>query len=207
MVEEKDVRSQTPMAGLEQEEHPALVQAAREGDGQAADQLLELIAPQLLSWLDRQMGSRLRRFLSVADVAQESLASLLGSLDRLRPGAGLSDVRKLMFQHARWIVMRRGSDAGRFQGESVMGRTSNYDPPENSGVRSAGEVTLEDELSWLSELIQELDEEVGVVMTRRLEGVPFADLAAQLGLTESAVRKRFDRGLEELQRLGEARRG
>jgi len=151
------------------------------------------------------MGTRLKRYLSVPDVAQESLASLLTSLDRLRPEADLGDARRLLFQHARWIVMRRGSDAGKFEGESAYQRIG-AEGPAQSIDRSRGPVTLEDELCWLKELIHELDPDLGVVMRRRLEGASFDELAQELGLGESAVRKRFTRGLEELQRLGVARK-
>jgi RNA polymerase sigma factor (sigma-70 family) len=182
-----------------------LVAKAVAGDEEATDELLALIAPHLMRILQRQMGPRLMRYLSVADIAQESLASLLTSLNHLRPGAGLSDVRKLLFQHARWIVMRRGNHAGRYQGESVCQKISRQDRAESKD-RSTGNVTLEDELSWLHELIDGMDEGVATVLRKRLNGQSFADLAQELGLGESAVRKRFDRGLDELQRLGEARK-
>jgi len=182
-----------------------IVARARTGDEQATDALMARLAPQLLAWLERQMGTRLKRYLSVPDVAQESLASLLTSLDRLRPEADLGDARRLLFQHARWIVMRRGSDAGKFEGESAYQRIG-AEGPAQSIDRSRGPVTLEDELCWLKELIHELEPELGVVMRRRLEGASFEQLAQELGLGESAVRKRFTRGLEELQRLGVARK-
>jgi len=182
-----------------------LVAQARAGDEEATDKLLAKLAPQLLGWLERQMGSRLKRYLSVPDVAQESLASLLTSLDRLREEADLGDARRLLFQHARWIVMRRGTDAGKFEGESAFQRLGAQDRAESID-RSQGPVTLEDELCWMKELVSELEPELAVVMQRRLEGAPFAQLAEELGVGESAVRKRFDRGLAELQRLGERRK-
>lgn len=195
---------ESPQAGTDAAYAP-LVQRARDGDEAATDELLAKLAPQLLGWLERQMGMRLKRYLSVPDVAQESLASLLTSLERLREGADLGDARRLLFQHARWVVMRRGSDAGRFEGESAFHQLGVQDRAESID-RSRGPVTLEDELCWLQELIDELDPELRLVMSRRLQGAPFAQLAEELDLTESAIRKRFERGLAELQRLGAVRK-
>lgn len=185
--------------------HAELVAAAIAGEPAAADELLARLAPQLVRWLEGQMGTRLKRYLPVADVAQESLASLLTSLGHLREGAGLDDARRLLFQHARWIVMRKGSDAGKFDGESVCQELHRQERQQDID-RSLGDVTLEDELCWLNELIEELEEDLRVVLRSRLEGATFAELGEQLQLSESAVRKRFERGLDELQRLGEARK-
>ncbi|MFT7484930.1 MAG: DNA-directed RNA polymerase specialized sigma24 family protein [Candidatus Paceibacteria bacterium] len=183
----------------------ALIERARNGDETAADELILQLAPQLMAWLSGQMGTRLQRFLPVTDVAQESLASFLGSLVRLREGAELSDARRLLFQHARWIVLRRGSDAGQFQGESVCGQMEAITRAESMD-RSLGAVTLEDELAWLQEMIEELEADLAVIVRARLCGESFSLLAEQHGISESAVRKRFERGLEELQRLAEARK-
>ena len=206
MQEEKDLpQSDRPYENSTDADYAPLVARARAGDEGATDELLAKLAPQLLAWLERHMGSRLKRFLSVPDVAQESLVSLLNSLDRLRPDADLGDARRLLYQHARWIVMRRGTDAGKFQGESAYQQLGAQDRADSID-RSRGPVTLEDELCWLKELIDELDPDLAVVMRRRLEGAAFELLAEELGLGESAVRKRFSRGLVELQRLGAARK-
>jgi DNA-directed RNA polymerase specialized sigma24 family protein len=182
-----------------------LLAAVISGDEAATDELLAVLAPSLLKYLHRQMGQRLTRYLSVKDIAQESMASFLSSIDHLRANADLSDARNLLFQHARWIVMRRGSDAGKFAGESAYMKLASQDAAQPVD-RSVGDVTLEDELVWLNEMIDALDEDLQVVVRRRLEGVTFGDLADELGLGESAIRKRFDRGLDELKRLGQGRK-
>ena len=178
-----------------------LVTAAREGDAAAKDELLELLAPQLYQWLDRQMGPRLKRFLSVADVAQESLGRVLSSLDRLRIGAGLGDVRGLLYQHARWTVLSRGRNAGQYRGESVVEGASPRAEPGIVAERSTGTVTLADEVRRMNEALDEMESDQAELVRAHLEGIPVPQLAKDQGITESAIRKRFQRALEELKRL------
>jgi RNA polymerase sigma factor (sigma-70 family) len=185
--------------------YKAVIAASRAGDAAAADELVERLAPDLFRWLERYMGPQLKRFLSVTDIAQESLTRILGPLDHMRPDGDLDDVRGLLFQNARWIILSRGNEARRFCGESAVGEACSPDQIAPEADRSTNTVTLEDELRWMSELIVEMDGDLANVLHGRLDGVGFPELAERLELTESAVRKRFQRALEELGRLAEAR--
>jgi RNA polymerase sigma factor (sigma-70 family) len=162
------------------------VRLAQEGRAEALDELLGAISPALRRYLERRVGTRLRRFVSVSDVEQEVLMQALQVLRRLSPDASVDDFRALLFQHARWSVGKAVDRNRQAHGQSSAGDGSVPGP-----MRSFGTVTRADELSWVRERIEHLPEGQRAVVERRMEGRTFGEIGADLGIGEDAVRKRF----------------
>jgi len=80
-----------------------------------------MVQADLTRNLERQAGGALRRHGSLDDLAQEVWLRVLGALGHLRAGADLEDLRAVLYQHARWAVLRAAERARDFQGESARG--------------------------------------------------------------------------------------
>ena len=163
-----------------------LVRLAQEGRAEALDELLAQASPLLRRYLERRVGTRLRRFVSVSDVEQEVLMQALQVLRRLPPDASVEDFRALLFQHARWSVGKAVDRNRRAHGQSSAGDGTVPQPS-----RSFGSVTRADEVGWLRERIDRLPEGQRDVVTRRMEGRTFGEISVDLGIGEDAARKRF----------------
>lgn len=185
------------------ERNPALldsrcIERACEGSAAAREALVAHFTPVLRRFVKRRLGTRLRRFVGVEDLEQEIFVNALDALSRLRPGAGHEDFRKLLFQHANWVLLRQGGRAGRFtpQSHGVSGSAEGYDVRAPS--LSTGEVTRADLRRWVDERIAQLDEKYAVVVRLYLDNKSFAEIGTSLEISEDAVRKRFLRASQKL---------
>jgi len=157
-----------------------------------------MVQADLTRNLERQAGGALRRHGYLDHHAQEVWLRVLGALGHLRAGADLEDLRAVLYQHARWAVLRAAERARDFQGESALGPPGSRDPAPQGESSLTGPVTREDSVAWLRERIDALGPELAEVIHLRLEGVEFAEIAARLGISEGAARKRFERGTKRL---------
>lgn len=170
---------------------------ARGGSAQAQERLVRLFTPAVAAYVRRRTGARLARFVSEEDLVQEVLVRAIRALEHLREGADLGDFRRLLFLHARWVLQRRGREAGDFAGETLHGRAPLVDGPLEGAVRepeSTGPVTRLDRARWLHTLVRRLDPLYADALRPYLEGASFAEIAARLGIEEEAARKRVVRG-------------
>ncbi len=168
------------------------IRRAQRGEQVALDALIEGASPVLRRYLERRLGQRLRRFVSVSDLEQEVLMQGLQGLRRLSPEATVDDFHALLFTHARWAVgkaaRRNRNAAGESQRSAEPGLPS----------RSMGSVTRDDEAAWLRRRLGDLPDGQRAVVQRRLQGWTFARIAEDLGLREDAARKRFVAAAREL---------
>lgn len=179
------------------------VERARGGSPEARELLARCFVPELRRFVAARAGSALQRFAAVEDLVQESLARAFAALDHLRAGAGAEDFRALLFQHANWVVMRQGRRASGFTPESVLHAPDGAPPDPQAPMRSSGTVTRRDERRWLEERIARLDEKYAAVLRLYLDRKGFAEIAAELRITEDAARKRFLRASRMLQESNE----
>ena len=183
---------------LSEEEGERLVRAARDGDRAARERLFALYAAPLQDWLQGQVGARLSRAVSLSDMAQETYLRSMEALRVLPDDAGLAGFEGILFQNARWYVLKQARSHRNFEGESAAGL-----PPERAtdpaGELSEGLVTRSDQLDRMRELIDRLPQQQAEVVRRRLAGKTFAAIASELEITDEAARKRHMRGTLMLQ--------
>jgi RNA polymerase sigma factor (sigma-70 family) len=181
----------------------ALIEAARRGESTAREELFHRFETPLRGYLSRKVGARLARAVSISDLCQDTFIGALDAMRVLADGATLDDFQAILYQHANWVVGKHVEKHRAFRGESILGDTP-LDVGAAREERSRGEVTRLDELEWLRMLVERLPEEQRAVFQLRLEGRPFAEISAALGIQEDTARQRFLRGSLALRRLAQA---
>ena len=173
-----------------------ILQRARDGDPMAWPTLVDQNGALLRRYLDRRMGSKVRRTCSSGDLAQEVLTRMLQALRAAPDDATERTFRRWLLRHADWVLADKGLAARRHVGESVAGGAG----PAGVGAQqpTTGDVTRRDQIAWLHALLDRLDPKYAAVVRLRLEGASFPQLATQLGLAEAAVRQRLSRVLRLL---------
>lgn len=165
--------------------------AAADRDPEAFAALYRRLAPQLLAWSARRTGDRE----TAADVVAETFAAALEGCHRYRADRG--PAAAWLYGIARHKVARlseRGSVEASARRRLGMARPA-LDDDELDAVlarASAPEVT-----GALAELP---DEQRVAVRARVLDERDYAEIAAQTGSSEAAVRQRVSRGLATLRR-------
>ena len=163
-----------------------LVARAQRGEKQALDELLKTCSPVVRRYLERMIGKRLRRFVSISDLEQEVMMQGLQGLGRVPEDADVESFHALLLTHARWAVGKAVRRNMKSAGESEG------DPGELAlHSRSMGTVTRSDEIAWLRAQLETLPDGPREVVRRRLRGWTFKRIAAELGIGEDTVRKRF----------------
>jgi RNA polymerase sigma factor (sigma-70 family) len=182
--------------------HP-LLERAGEGDRAARAELVEQHSAELRRYVDRKMGSQLRRHVTADDICQDALMQAFGAIPALRAEATLDDFRRVLLKNAHWILLDRGRGGRRFAGESAA--PASLGALGASGAHSrSGAVTRGDDLRLVNALIERLGPKYGAVVSGRLAGKEFAEIAAELGETEMNVRKRHQRAVAMLKERVEA---
>lgn len=187
----------------------ALLERARAGEEQAATALVRAFDAELRGYLARRMGSKLRRFGSPDDLAQEVHVRALRALGKVDALPSLDDYRGILLQHAGWVLADHGKKLGRMEGASVVagvGDDGNRAAIELArSVSSTGTVTRVDEGRWVGVLVERLEPLYREVVQLKLAGRSFAEIADELAITEDTARKRFVRALAKLRQLGDGR--
>lgn len=171
-----------------------MIRRARDGCLSAREELLHLCTPELSRFVSRSMGTRLRRASSVEDICQDTFLRALRALDALPPGSGYDDFRGVLYQHAKWVLVRKGRQAGGFRGESAGEFTGPLAAPQTA----EGQVTRADERALLDAAVARLEPQQARVVRLRLDGLSFAEIARATATPESALRKRFMRASKAL---------
>lgn len=183
------------------EEQRRILAAARDGDEAARNALTGFFRVEIEAHVARRMGSRLARFCTAEDIAQEALANTVRALSALDTGAGFDDFRALLKRRANWVLQDRGRQAHKFIAESVVHPQAGGAAPEAANpAPSQGPVTQADEARWLRERVSTLDAKYAAVLERYLDGASFSDIAEELGIGIEAARKRYTRGVQLLKR-------
>lgn len=181
-----------------------LVTRATNGDRAAVDELLAQHLPALKAFVRLKAGAMLLAKESCSDLAQSVCRDVLENADRFRFG-GEAEFRKWLFTTA----MRKIADRAEHWGagkrdprrerpevdeEALAGYRSIATPSHNAAAR--------EELERVEAAFARLDaDKQELVLMARLFGMTSAEIAADTGKTEGAVRTALSRALADLARL------
>jgi RNA polymerase sigma factor (sigma-70 family) len=179
-----------------------LVAAVHRGDAAALDALLLRHLPDLLVFVRAKSGPRLRAMESCSDLVQTVCREALQSVERYE-WRGEGSFRRWLFTLAMNKLRNRADyhaaerrDAGRIVAgsDAIDARPGGCGPSQHA---IAGEVnaTFEAALDRLGEDQRE------VILLARVVGMSHAEIAAELGIAEGAVRTRLSRALARLATL------
>ncbi|MFG0316289.1 MAG: RNA polymerase sigma factor [Planctomycetota bacterium JB042] len=175
-----------------------LLADARNGSTSALEEIARRFRPLVATYLERRVGSHIRRREAIDDLTQEVFARVLPALDTLPPDATLDTLAGRLLKNAQWVVAASSHRAARFAGESAAPDAAVATPE-----RTKGPVTLKDELDRLRALTDRMADPARRVLLGRMEGRSFEELAAESGEKVDTVRKRYLRALKELrERMG-----
>lgn len=191
-----------------------LTARVRAGDANALADFIEQHRPQLMAFIERQLGSALRRKVESDDVFQEASAEAVRAL----PGAELGDrdpfswlcqiaERRIIDLHRRFFDAQK-RDAGREVPLGAGGSGSESQPaglinmlvasmttPSQAFSRNARELKLQEALLKLP------DDQQQALRMRYVENLPSKQIAEKLGKSDAAVRVMLTRSLKKLQEL------
>ena len=151
---------------------------------------------QLVAFVRRQLGA-LRRWVEAEDLVQQVAVEYRLRARAGGPQLGPAELRAWLFQRLQWRMASLARKHARRRGETELGR------PERVAARAPaeGSVTRADTRRLVRELIAALPEDyAAVVRLCALEERSVTESAAQLGLSEAAVRKRYSRARSALAR-------
>ncbi len=195
-----------------------LVRHATQGDRPAVDQLLQRYLPGLRAFIRMRAGPMIRRRESESDLAQSVCREVLEHLDQFQYGDEVG-VKRWLYTTALRKILHRYEYWGAEKRDAMRNLT-----PGISGV-SASEVERQleeqyrtfstpsqhamkrEELERVERAFDELkDEQREVISLAHVVGMSRAEIAAQLGKSEGAVRTMPSRALAELaERLDDER--
>ena len=183
----------------------------RAHDAAALADFLQSHRPQLMGFIERQLGTALRRKVEPDDVFQETSAEAVRAL----PTADLSDrepfswlcqiaERRIIDLHRKFFDAQK-RDAGRevpLAGGSETGQAglinmlvASMTTPSKAFSRNAREARLQEAIAALPE------EQQMALRLRYVENMPSKQIAEKLGKSDAAVRVMLTRSLKKLQEL------
>ena len=189
-----------------------LSQRVRRRDPQALAEFLQSHRPQLMAFIERQLGAALRRKVESDDVFQETSAEAVRAL----PATDLGDrdpfswlcqiaERRIIDLHRRFFDAQKrdaarevalgsgGSETG--QAGLINMLVASMTTPSKAFSRNAREACLQQALAQLPEDQRE------ALRLRYVESLPSKEIASRLGKTDAAVRVMLTRSLKKLQSL------
>jgi RNA polymerase sigma-70 factor (ECF subfamily) len=187
-----------------------LLDPAAAGDEIALGKLLDRHRERLRRMITARLDHRLAARLDPSDVLQEALADAgrkLGEYARERPLPFYPWLRRLAAERLALAHRRHIRVAGR---SVCLERPGGADPSDGSdavlidrlvasGTSPTGNVRREELRQRVRTALESLGEgDREVLVLRYLEGLPFAAVAAALGITENAAKVRHFRALERL---------
>jgi RNA polymerase sigma-70 factor (ECF subfamily) len=183
--------------------HHELVQRATVGDRAALDALFERHLPGLLAFVRLRAGAKLRERESSLDVVQSACREVLADL---REGVQLDEphFRQWLFTAAERKLVDRARYHGRAKRDDGDARlladeTSLFAQGCASFTTPSGAAQAREELERLQRAFAALpDDYREVIALARIVGLSHADIAAQLGRNEGAVRVLLHRALARL---------
>lgn len=177
------------------------VQRATRGDGASREWIVERFTPLLLAQANFRVRGRLRQLCEPADLVQEVWAITLAKLDRIRPRDGrwapvvIKFLATTLLQRAHYHLrraMREGGNAA----ASAAARADDV-PALATGVVTR--MQRDEASSAIHQALAELTEEDrAVVVLRGIEQLANGSVARQLGLSDSAVTRRYQAALASL---------
>ena len=208
------------LTGISTSPGPAeVIKAAREGEHDAIGRLLSQYMNYLKILASTQLDRKLRHRVSPSDVVQETFCDAHRDFHMFR---GTSErefsawLRKIMIHNLARIVerhvltekrdvrkefslndMKKSVDRSTMQMDALL--VANQPSPSGEALQRESSVVLADCLAELPEDYRQ------VVMLRNFHGLPFKEVAAQMGRSSGAVRMLWLRALTQLRELIEAK--
>ncbi len=183
-----------------------LTQRACRGDRGALEHLLEHYLPQVRAYVRLRAGAALRAHESASDLVQSACREVLENASAFRfPGE--TAFRQWLFTTALRKIQHRQDyyrAAKRDQARVVPGNTSRSDDlalidSYKQFSSPSGHVALREQIERVEKAFDVLtDEQREVVTLAHIVGLSRAEIAAQLGKTEGAVRVILHRALAKL---------
>ncbi len=170
-----------------------LIRSARLGSREALSTLLARSSPMVEAFLNRQIGKKLRRQVSIADLRQDVLMQALDGLKQLSSEATLSEFNALLRQRAKWSVLNAVRSSKRLVGESRIGEDPGRLVAAGASRTSMGSVTRSDFCIGVQGLVDGLPAELRDVVRLRMSGMPFQVIGDRLDISADVARKRFSR--------------
>jgi RNA polymerase sigma-70 factor (ECF subfamily) len=193
----------------------ALITQVRTGDREALAKFLTARQPQLMAFIDRRLGTALRRKIEPDDLFQDVSAEALRSLGEVDlterdPFNWLCQVaeRRIIDAHRRFFGSQK-RDAGREVSLNAVGGSS-------TGTTRPGLINLlvvsmtsasqafsrdQKQIRMLTALEQLPEEHREALRLRYLEGMPSKQIAEKLGKSDGAIRVMLTRSLAKLQQI------
>jgi RNA polymerase sigma-70 factor, ECF subfamily len=193
----------------------ALINRVRSGDSQALAEFLTARQPQLMAFLDRRLGTALRRKIEPDDLFQEVSTEALRSLGAVDlaerdPFNWLCQVaeRRIIDAHRRFFGSQK-RDAGReLSLNAAGGGSADTSRPGLinllvASMTSASQAFSRDQkqMRLLTALEQLPEEHREALRLRYLEGMPSKQIADKLGKSDGAIRVMLTRSLAKLQQI------
>jgi RNA polymerase sigma-70 factor (ECF subfamily) len=182
-------------------------------DVQALAEFLQARRPQLMAFIERQLGAALRRKVEPDDIFQEASAEAVRALATAEladrdPFSWLCQIaeRRIIDLHRRFFDAQK-RDAGRevplgaghgsdtTPGGLINLLVASLTTPSQAFSRNAREARLHDALVRLP------PEQRDALRMRYVENLPSRQIAEKLGKTDAAVRVMLTRSLQKLQEL------
>jgi len=178
----------------------AHIENARRGDLEALAALYEYFRADVVSYVERKMGVRVRRWVQPESLAEDALAEILGRSEGLPADLDESRLRARLLRTATNRIRDHARKYQRHEGSSAVPAGKREAAAEQNSVSHRERRNL------IEELLERLPEEYrDIVRLCGLEGLSYAEAARRLGLKQDTVRKRFERASATLKKRLEAR--
>jgi RNA polymerase sigma-70 factor (ECF subfamily) len=189
-----------------------VVDRIRRREAKALAEFLESHRPQLMAFIERQLGTALRRKVEPEDVFQEASTEAVRALPTIElgdrdPFSWLCQIaeRRIIDLHRRFFDAQK-RDAGREvalgAGGSETGKVglinmlvASMTTPSKAFSRNARELRLQEALAKLPE------EQREALRLRYVENLPSKEIAEKLGKSDAAIRVMLTRSIKKLQDL------
>lgn len=189
-----------------------LVERIREGDVQALADFIQLRRPQLLAYIERQLGGALRAKVEADDIFQDTSADAVRSLGGIDlgqrdPFAWLCQIaeRRIIDAHRRYIGAQKRSAAREVPLGTPGGDTSraaiidmlvaSMTTASEAFSRDARQMRIEEALNQMP------PEQREALRLRYVSGLPSKQIAEQMGKSDGAVRVMLSRAVGRLQSI------
>jgi RNA polymerase sigma-70 factor (ECF subfamily) len=186
-----------------------LLERLAAGDHEAAEVLLERHLPGLRGFVRLRSGKVLRDRESTSDLVQSVCREVLSHMDRFqyRSEVGFKQwlyttaMRKISNRVQFYHAQKRDADRERPMGKSTGGHEELYDCYQTFCTPSA-ELMSAEEIGRIEAAFDELPAEYReVIVLARVMGLSRAEIGAQMGRSEGAVRNLLSRALARLAEL------
>lgn len=188
-----------------------LAEKVRAGDADALAEFVDAVRPQLLAFIDRQIGAALRRKVEAEDILQEVSADAVRSLgdidlDERDPFSWLCQIADRRIKDAARYFDAKKRDSAREvplgtpggstgQAGLINMLVASLTTPSKAFSRNAREERLLEALAKLPEDQRE------ALRMRYVDSMPTKQIAEQIGKSDAAVRVMLTRSLKKLQTI------